>query len=176
MLVLFIIFIVLMYPFERFLWKRISLLVKIKRVCKKRNYSLKIINHYLLFSGFERKQSDFVIETDDAVYSVKLVGLVFKNNYLKFIDDTHYALRPLTFQLASTAGGIEYSVKEKPEFEFYESVPDGALNKNMVKIVLVCPVPGTLQYNDRNVGSGESIGEAFCCTTSSFIGKLDEKS
>lgn len=168
--------IALLYPFERFLWKRICLAAKLKRICKKKDYSLKILNFLFLFSGFKRRQSDFFIETNDTVYSVKCVGIVFKKNYLKFIDDTHYAIRPLAFHLAATAGGVEYSVKGKPKYSFYESVPDSALLKDLVKIVLVCPVPGTLQYNNLNVGNGESIGEALCYTTSSFLKELDQGS
>ena len=174
LVLLCIVCVVLMYPFERFLWKRICLVAQLKRVCNKKKYSLKILNHLFLFSGFKRRQSDFLIETNETVYSVKCVGIVFRKNYLKFIDDTHFAIRPLAFHLASTAGGVEYIVKEKPKYSFYESVPDSALLKDLVKIVLVCPAPGTLQYNNLNVGSGESIGEALCYTTSSFLKELDQ--
>ena len=91
---------------------------------------------------------------------------------LKFVDDTHYAIRPLAFQIAPTALGVGYNVKEKPQYSFFDSIPDSGLSKNLVKVVLVCPVSGTLQYNDLNVGCGESMGEALCYTTSSFLKEL----
>lgn len=169
----FLIAFVVMYPFARFCCKRITMFVKIKRICQKKKYSLNVINYRFLFSGFNRKRIDFCVETEDAVYSIKIVGIVFKNNYLKFIDDTHYAIRPLAFQIASTAAGIGFKVKEKPRYSFVDSIPDSALIKNIVKVVLVCPVSGTLQYNDLNVGNGESIGEALCYTTSSFLKELN---
>lgn len=172
-LLLVLIVVSALYPFERFICKRIAVFVKIKKLCKKKEYSLRVINRGFLFFGFNRKQSDFYIETPDAVYSIKLVGTIFKKNYLKFVDDTHYAIRPLAFQIASTASGIGYNIKGKPQYSFFDSIPDSALNKNLVKVVLVCPVSGTLQYNDLNVGCGESIGEALCYTTSSFLKELN---
>lgn len=174
LLLIFIVVLVLC-PFERFLCKRIAMFFKIKKLCEKKQYSLHIINHGFLFSGFNRKQSDFYIETTEAVYSIKLVGTIFKKNYLKFVDDTHYAIRPLAFQIAPTALGVGYNVKEKPQYSFFDSIPDSGLSKNLVKVVLVCPVSGTLQYNDLNVGCGESIGEALCYTTSSFLKELNSQ-
>lgn len=74
----------------RFYLKRIKLIVKIKRVCKEKNYKLIKTSAFSLFKGRKLKdECDFYIKTEKELLSVKLLGTHRKGKVLVFFMDEY---------------------------------------------------------------------------------------
>lgn len=162
----------LLYPFLRFILERMSMICKIKRICRSNGYVWQPSHRGYLFSNFKGRHCDFYVETSDEVYSVKLCGFALKRKMCNFIDETHYSIRNLHFQISYTAHGIQYDTKSKPHWNFKAGCPKEYYVKRIIPVLLMTPVCMNVTYMGEPVGSSDFIGECYFYTVSGFCKRL----
>ena len=63
------------FPYIRCFFKRLSLLSKIKNVCRKKGYRIQGTHFFWFLRGRNGKGCDCTIETTEAVFAIKLFGV-----------------------------------------------------------------------------------------------------
>lgn len=169
----------LAYPYLRFLFKRLQLLRGLKRICRKDGLELTFRKGWL-FDGFSEHRTAFTVESSDKIWSVKLVGALKRSNYINLTDRKSYSVRKVYATLRGIHGGVTYDEfisRPKRPFDFTSQI-DTSTNKQIVPILLVCPVPtqicGVVGNRLRVIGVGMDTGEGLLYTGSSFIGLLEK--
>ena len=74
-------------PYVRIFCKRISLYVRLRRICRKRNFKLYGTHFGWLFSPWWYPHHDFVVEGDHEIFPVKLFASKSKTRRLVFTND-----------------------------------------------------------------------------------------
>lgn len=84
---------VLVLPYIRMFFKRLSCMQKIKKLCKRQGHLLHAA-HPLWFLGCNHaKTCDLYVETAREVFAVKLFGLPHKNDRLMLKEDGTYVCK-----------------------------------------------------------------------------------
>lgn len=166
--VLGIVIIILCIPYIRLFFKRLSLLFKIKRVCRDKGYALRG-KHFLWFlGGKEGKNCDCVIETEKELFAVKLFGMPRRKRVLVFKEKKEFFVRILMllvegrffFWIREVFDG---KAKPLPEYDFSLKNKPMLSDKKLRKILLVNPVPMEILLQAEN--SKETIlipGDEVC--------------
>lgn len=172
-----VIIILLLVPVFRFLCKRLSALIAIRKVCKQHGYRYVSVNRFVLFSGMKRKNCDFYIISDRSIYSVKIAGMFCKGSCINFINETTYAVKIVLLRFASSYHSILFKEKTKSPFDFKYRYPEYAYDRVFVPILLYCPVAMRITKTSgtatRQVGNGDDIDECVFYTKSGFIKRLN---
>lgn len=80
-------------PFWRYLIKRLSCCIKIKKFCKKNGYILYKTHTLWFLGGKGNRRCDFYIEMPENIYAVKLFGVMRKKYKLVLTDSGKYYMR-----------------------------------------------------------------------------------
>lgn len=163
---------IIFYPFIRFFIKRISLIADIRHICRLKKFRYKANRFGAVFGNFKGKNCDFYIETADKLYSVKLCGTFFRKDLCDFMDEEHYAVRELAFQIAATRHAVRYKVKTKRAYDFKYKSEKAYSEKDLIPIILMNPVPADVTYHMKGIGNGDYIGEGIFYTGKGFCDKL----
>ena len=123
--------------------KRIILAIKIKKLCKARQFRL--YKGLLWFLGGKHGvHSDVEIETSDAIYSVKLFGLPRRRRLLMLEPNGKYFIRNIILMTAFTTQAAVFKIDGKerrmPVYQFC----DRGRQKTLHKVLLVHPVTMTI--------------------------------
>ena len=173
-----LIVILLLFPYISLLVKRLSLLIRVKRLCKKRNISFKRLSGGILLSSIKNGKISFICESEKSVLSVKVCGTISRRVFLRFIDTTHYATRNLRFQLSSTSGAINYETHNKDKYDFKEGLSIESFKKKLIPVILVCPVPASVSTTSgsetKSISQGDNIGEGYYYSSDGFLKLLSE--
>lgn len=130
-------------PFIRFFIKRISLVLKLKRTCKKCGARLIPTRRFWFLGGRNGKTCEFHIETDKEILSVKLFQMLRRSSSLHFTENEEYYCEHCIITLFGKYGGsssITYKTKPKilPYYDFSVKLP--ASDKPQRKLLLINPV------------------------------------
>jgi len=159
------------FPYALMALRRIFLIKKIKRGCKNAGYEYKKLGKTAL-SRVKDRECSFRIETPDSVYTVKLCGTVSRRIHLRFIDETHYAVRNLRFQLSTSSRAIGYDTKAKERYDFRVGMDTETLSKRQFPVILICPRPGIISRafgnETKEIGNGDGTGEGTLYTPDGF--------
>ncbi|MBQ8401688.1 MAG: hypothetical protein IJX14_07150, partial [Clostridia bacterium] len=114
--------VLLLLPYVRIFIKRISLYLRLKRICRKRNFRMQGTNFGWLFSPWWHKRCDFVIYGDRTIYAVKLFASKSKTRRLTLTADRRfYWVKKMAITGRSPDVAI-YEIPEKtrklPEYDF----------------------------------------------------------
>lgn len=159
-----------------FLISRLRMKNKLVCCCKKAGANISFKSCFSVFSRIDGKENDFYVETEDYVYSVKLIGFVFKRKSLCLVDETHYSVKKYGFKIFSNAAFDDpYVTKEKSNCNFEAYIP--STTKTMKRIYLMCPDPwikiSAIKGNGmREIASGDSFGDACFYTLDDFLKKI----
>lgn len=168
------------FPYIRCLLKRLALVGKLKKLCRRRGYRL-VGTHALWFLGGKRSaRCDFYIEMPDDIIAVKLFGVSRRGVTLVFDDEGRYFIR-------QHIGFITHSGTMKtdrdgpriplPPFQFRYGFRDEWELKRPRAVLLVHPVCFEIrqikEHRERILGVGESVGGATLYTLSRLIGELE---
>ena len=152
----FILYIVLMLavvaalPYIVFAVKRQCLASRLKAVCRKKGYTLTPLKAFWWLDTVKSGLPACKIETVDTCYAVKIIGTVFRRKHLRFMDETHFAVRSLRFETHMTAKAVGYTYKEKEPYRFDEVTTD----KPVHPVILLHPSPTTISAK-RTDSNGE---------------------
>ncbi|MBQ8509630.1 MAG: hypothetical protein IJ493_06955 [Clostridia bacterium] len=108
-------------PRIRCFFKRMSLCIRLKQVCRRREFHL-IGTHPLWMLGHKRGSAcDFYVETSGSVWAVKLFGMARKNDALVFNQTGRYFVRHFAafISYGSTVRiPIESKARSLPAYDF----------------------------------------------------------
>ena len=173
------------YPFARYLCKRISLAVRLKRACKKRGARLIHAHPLWLLGGRRGKSCDLHIETDSEIISVKLFQMLRRSSSLHLNSSGQYQCEHLVLALFGRIGGSSsLTVKTKPRhlpyYDFGKGLPD--TDKPQKRLLLVHPVCSSFFIQSKEPGKGENeayigyeIGDCELYSLSPLIRYLDKE-
>lgn len=163
--------------FLRIVAKRILFSFRLKSLCRDKRFNFFSTHRFWCFGWTRRKKCDFLVETSDLIYSVKLIGSWTRRNPFNFIDEEHYSVRNLFFQFSvAAANQIPYDVKSKSRYDFTSFVPKDLANKRICTIILMSPVSGTVTKSSKvallPVSNGDRVAEGLFYSASSFLKML----
>ena len=136
------------FPYIRCFLKRLSLLFKIRKVCRKKGYHLSEA-HPLWFLGDKKgKNCDCMIETEEELFAVKLFSMPRRRRVLVFTENKKYFIR-MSLILVGIFGNLCLRIREAfdgkaksfPEYDFSFDYKADSNNKVLRRILLVNPVP-----------------------------------
>ena len=179
-------------PYAVFVLRRFCLACKLNAVCRKNEYVLTPLKPLWWIDTVKSGDCACKIETADTCYAIKIIGTVFRKQHLRFMDDTHFAVRSLRFETHMTAKAVDYAYKEKEPYPF----ADVATNKPMYPVILLHPAPTTISAKrgdtngekaatssyltpkqnapkrDEFLQNGDFTGEGYAYTPKAFLNKL----
>lgn len=176
----FILF-VLLYPYLRIGVKRVILVIRIRRVCKRRKHRLVLhtTRPFWFFSGKNSPKYDFLVETPARIYSVKLFSVKKRLSYLLFEPDGRWHLRKFLAMPAMTGMMLRCPVETKPQIlPDYDFYPEKGthLKKTICPVLLIHPTCIEIHYDNKSVGCRESVYGITLYTLSRFLNLLIDES
>jgi hypothetical protein len=174
-------------PFVRCFFKRLTLRRKLRRVCKKKGYSI-VPTHKAWFLGSRKKEiCDFHLVSKDEVISVKLFQMLRRTSSVYFIEGEEYYCEHRVFHIVSRVGsGLSFSFKTKPKglpkYDYdFGFLPEWS-GKARKKVLLINPAcSGYYNYKRNNpqldvqADIGDLIGQGQLYAQSGLIKYLKNK-
>lgn len=166
--VLIVIRLIILWAYVRCFFKRLLLLVKVKALCRKHGFCF-TAHHPLWFLGCRYlKGADFSIETDKAVFSVKLFGCLWPLKSLILREHGEYIFRAHANFIKFILDVYDGYQHPLPRYRFPEP---GA--KPQRKLLLICPMPLEILMQPSNGQEGVSgTGDMICGMEIASIGHL----
>lgn len=129
------------FPYIRCIFKRIDLLIKIKKICWKKGYILQATHPLWFLGGKEGKNCDCTIETEKELFAIKLFGVLRRRSVLVFTENREFYTRILVGMLLLIRESFDSKARLFPKYDF--SMKNKAISgaKKLRKILLVNPVP-----------------------------------
>ena len=162
---LFIIALILFFPYIRCFIKRLKCAVKIQKRCKQKGYKI-YPTHPIWFLGHKNsKKTDLYIETPNQIFSIKLFGVRRRYCQLIIKDNGEYFIRN-SINLLSWGGSIYYPIDSKhkpmPLYDFRYKYKNDWEIKTPRNILLVNPVSMEFRHSpdhgsERILGAGEIV-------------------
>lgn len=156
-------------PYIVFAVKRLCLAVRLKSACRQKGYVLTPLKRFWWLDTVTSGGCACKLETADTCYAVKIIGTVSKRKHLRFMDDTHVAVRSLRFETHMTAKAAGYTYKEKEPYRFAEVDTE----KTLHPVILLHPAPTTISAK-RMDSSGEKAATPSYVTPKKDAPKRDE--
>ena len=168
------------YPCLRLLVKRLILAYRLKCVCDDKGYVFHPTHRAWIFDGINDTRVSFYVECREKVYSVKLTGSGKRSRFINFIDPTHYSLRCFYGHFRGFVGGLsiwEDIGYRKKAYDFTYMLPPSCVAKELISVVLVCPVPAvvlaTRGNRSQEIGDGDHMGEGYLYSRRGFLALLE---
>ena len=156
-------------PYIVFAAKRLCLVTRLKVACRKKGYTLTPLKPFWWFDTVKSGKCACKIETPDTCHAIKIIGTVSHRQHLRFLNDTHYAIRSLRFETHETAKAAGYTYKEKEPYRFAEVDTE----KTVHPILLLHPAPTTISAK-RTDSSGEKAATPSYLTPKTDPPRRDE--
>ncbi len=167
--VVFVLAVIGALPYMVFAVKRLCLAMRLKSACRKKGYTLTPLKAFWWLDTVGSGSPACKIEAADTCYAIKIVGTVFRRQHLRFLDETHMAVRSLLFETHTTAKAAGYTYKEKEPYRF----ADVATDKTMHPVILLHPAPTTISAKRTDTG-GEKAATPYWVTPKTDAPKRDE--
>ena len=165
-----------LYPYLRFIFKRIISMKKIKRLCLERGYRIHETGRFTIFSTNRAKGCDFYIETEKEIYAIKLFGVLRRRCSLVIKENGDYFIRGYIVILSYAANlnfPVDRRLKHMPEYDF-EYKYNGECQKPLKRVLLLNPICTSLLCESKNgwragLSGDEISGKMRLYTVNSFI-------
>ncbi len=163
--ILFLIFLfILILPYIRSIIKRVSMVCKLKNVCKKQRLKLYPTHLFWMLGSRHGSACDFYIEGKSVIYSVKLFGVTCRSPILVFTEAREYYFRYLIVFISYSVLSYSFNGKKKKfkDYDFRKKFRTEWEIKTPRNILLINPVCREIRYQtdrseERIVGGGEFI-------------------
>ena len=181
--VLLVVYLILfVYRMIRAISMRLSLMRKIKSICKDKAYKLQTRRSPLLSLLYKSPKIDLSVCTENTVYHVKLFSSLSKKKTFHFVDEINYVTYLKTFFFVLIGRGnarvmTSGKTTEMIHFPSYHRLPPierFSESENEVYVLLVNPLPNEITYiaghsGTKIAGNGSKIntlyvfnGKGFC--------------
>lgn len=138
---------VIVIPGCRWLISRLMLWQRIRSLCKKKQYTLHTGKGLWFFGSRYGKKVHFVVETQDALYAVKLFGVPQRLATLMLYPDGKYGLRRIFSMLLQVKIPLDTAPVAFPECDFSALTTDAA--KPLHSVLMVHPAPLNISLKNR---------------------------
>lgn len=172
----------LVIPYLRWFIKRIIMVIKIKKICRRKNFCL-YKTHMFWFLGRAWGQScDFYIETPTQILSIKLFETLHHNSIVIFTDNGKYFVRRFIGFVANSGAAIRIPIDgRKRNCQLYDFRRDFRMDwevktpKNILLINPICHEIRKIQNHGEDIilGAGEFINGMEIQSLSRLIGYLE---
>ncbi len=135
--------------------KRIRFLRKLKKFCKKNNYTLTFNRRFFACFLWEKDaKADFTLKTRTHIYFVKFATAAKRNSDIIFLSKTEMLYRKLRLNNKFT---VAFNLQPKVK-KLTVSFPDEAYEENATAVILLNPVPRDIAIKDKD-GSTVATGD-----------------
>ena len=181
--ILIAIVIIVLFPYARFLVKRINLYFKLKSFCKKENLVLHKASAFWWLGIKKSGRCNFYIETSNSIYSIKLFPMLKSKSCLHFLEDRKYYLEKFLIFFGSYGSSARFSFKSRVhnmgEFDFrYNFNKDWHLKK-FVPVLLLNPTCASVKLKTGNgeqvIGDGDIIYEFYTFGMKGLMRKISNE-
>ncbi len=176
LVLILIIALVVVFPYIRMLIKRGVLLYDLKQICAEKKYILHDSHRNWIFDGIDDGHNSFYVECPEKVYSVKLLGTKSRLQFINFIDPSNYSIRKYYGHFRGVIGGVSYwedIARKKKPYDFTYNLPKSCSMKEIIPIVLICPVPAMVSAmrgnTKQDLDDGDFTGEGYLYTRRRFL-------
>ena len=169
--VLAVALVILFFPIAVFACKRISLCIKLKRVCKQNDYTLIPTHFFWFFGNFNGGRCDCYVQTPETMYSVKLCGASSKT-FIDFVDDVRYGRRSIRFHISPALPVMQE--KSKKKFDFRYKCPE-IHAAQLTPVILMYPMPLKVSYRRKWIGNGDFVVEGYFYDRAGFMQLLGDE-
>ncbi len=156
-------------PYGIFVVRRVFLAFRLKAMCRRKDGVFTPLKAFWWLDTVKSGSPACKIETADTCYVIKIIGTVFRKQHLRFMDDTHYAVRSLRFETHMTAKAAGYTYREKEPYRF----ADAATDKTVHPVILLHPAPTAISAKRRDT-NGEQAATPSYLTPKQDAPKRDE--
>ena len=152
---------------RRLLWRR-RFLKDIKSVCKDNGYIIRKIKRVYSSLWLCREESNLVIETDDAVYTCKILGIAHRSTPIYLDEEGNATYSRKLFYLANHIVTVPYSFNAEI-----------AIGRTSVKVLLITPNSQRV-YADNGIAKqklelGDKMMDCRVYHMSGFVNALERK-
>ena len=158
----------LLYPYLRFLIKRLVFVVRIKKICQNSSFVLTPVHKYW-FLGFRQKKEscDFVLKRDHEVYAVKMFPLLRHLSALLFNRNREYTVRHFVI-FFSKFSSVTFHFDRRPKklCNYWKDI--SGENQAIRKILLIHPC-------GIDVSGVDCLGGIEVLAAQQFLSELDRK-
>lgn len=180
--------ILFVYRMIRAISMRLSLMRKIKSICKDKAYKLQIRRSPLLSLLYKSPKIDLSVCTENTVYHVKLFSSLSKKKTFHFVDEINYVTYLKTFFFVPIGRGnvrvmTSGKTTEMIHFPSYHRLPPIerlSENESKIYVLLVNPLPNEITYVAKNAGTkiagnGSVIGSLYVFNGKGFCKHLAQE-
>lgn len=149
---------IILWAYVRCFFKRLVVLVKVKALCRKHDFHFTAHRPLWFLGSRYLKGADFSIETDKAVFSVKLFGCLWPLKSLILREHGEYIFRAHANFLKAILDIYDGYQHPLPRYRFSE-----AGEKPQRKLLLISPMPLEILMQPSNGQEGVSgTGDMIC--------------
>ena len=160
---------IISFPFIRFLFKRISLLFKVKSFCKKQGVILHKTSTFWYLGVRNGGGCNFYMETPNKIYSVKLFPTLKKQSCVRFLDNRRYYIEKFMVLFGSWGASVKFSfksrVKKLNEINFKHKFNTEWNAKPLVPVLLINPICEKVQLKNGDTNQiicdGDTVFETY---------------
>lgn len=164
-------------PFDfiliRFIVKRLRLAIQINKLCTVYGYRLYISSLCWMLGLNNTGKSDFTVETDRHIYSVRMIPTFLKRRIYTFHSTTRYTLSDI-FPFPRLS--YRRNLADKKLHDVNYTSLTAAEGKDIVPVMLFNPAPMNVSYLDgtteRQAGDGDKIFGITIFGASGFVKHL----
>ncbi len=172
---------IVLLPYIRCFFKRLSCMRKIHKVCRNKGYKMHAAHQFWFLGSRHSKKCDLYIETENEVFAIKLFGMLRRRTILIFKENGEYFIRsfiafapyglPIRFPIDSKS-------KQLPLYDFRYKYQQSWEIKTPRHILLVNPVSMEFkrqpQYSrEMTVGAGENVNGMEIDSLPRLLGDLE---
>ncbi len=160
--------IILLFPYIRFIFKRISMHLKLKTFCKREGLTLHSTRPFWWLGVRRGGGCNFYIETPKTIYSVKLFSTLSKQSCVHFLENRNYYIENFLVIFGSWGTSAKFSLKSRirmmKSLDFKYKFNDEWNTKSLSQILLINPTCRAIKLkindNERFVCDGDELFEA----------------
>ena len=172
--------IIFLFPYIRVIFKRVSLGIRIKKLCADGRVKLHKTRPLWLFGLRIGKKCDFCLETAGTIRAVKLFEMKSRRSELILTDDSEYIIRNYIAFAAGMFSRIPVDSAKKPlSIDFRHDFHDEWYGKRFVPVLLVHPVCMQINYQSKSeqriISAGETVNEMYIASLSKLISDIEKE-
>ncbi len=172
---------IILFPYIRCFYKRLTCIGKIKRMCIDKGYLLHATHMFWFLGTKHSKNCDLYIETANEVFAIKLFGIPRRLSILIIKENGEYFIRSF-IAMVSHGSAIRFPIDGKPKpmpaYDFRYKYRDEWEIKTPRHILLVNPVSMEFRRQPQHgseviVGAGEIVNGMEIDSLPRLLGDLE---
>lgn len=150
-------------PFVRWLVSRLCCQRRIQRLCRQKGYTLRPRSRFWFWGSRRSTACDCAIETNNAVYAVKLFGVPQRHATLVLCDQSKYRIRRLLPLQLRVRFVFDTTPEPFPAYNFFACCEDIPPHKELRPVLLVHPKPLSIQQQNQELQCQDfCYNDRFC--------------